>query len=299
MAKIYVSALYCYPIKSCKGYALHEAITDARGIAGDRGMMIVDACGEFVSQRKAPRLALVAPQPHADGAVTLSAPGMPSLSFHPGDAGRRVKVRVWGDVCEAVDQGDAVAEWLQAFLAAPVRLVCMAEGFERRVDWRYARRESDQTGFSDGYPFLLISQASLDALNARLAAPVPMNRFRPSIVVSGCLPFAEDDWGDFRINGILFSAVKPCARCVVPTIDQDTGEAGPEPLRTLATFRTFGQKVLFGQNLVAAGTGILRVGDEVEIVTRTNAAPRVPEVGRRSTFQPTPSGRGTSRGKLS
>lgn len=276
MAKIRISALYCYPIKSCKGHALQEAITDARGIVGDRSMMIVDACGEFISQREAPRLALIAPQPHADGTMTLSAPGMPSLSFHPGDAGQRVKVRVWNDICEAVDQGDAVAEWLQEFLAAPARLVRIADDFERRVDPRYARHASDQTGFSDGYPFLLISQASLDALNARLAAPVPMNRFRPNIVVSGCPPFAEDGWCDFRINGILFSAVKPCARCVVPTIDQDTAAVGPEPLRTLATFRTFGQKVLFGQNLVAAEVGVLRVGDEVEVVTRADATFRPP-----------------------
>lgn len=153
----------------------------------------------------------------------------------------------------------------------PARLVRMADDFVRRVDARYARQPSDQTGFADGYPFLLISQASLDDLSARLA-PLPMNRFRPNIVVSGCDAFAEDDWREIRIGGIIFNIVKPCARRAIPTIDQDTAIAGPEPLRTLAAYRTFGQKVLFGQNLVAANTGTLRVGDEVEIIATARPA---------------------------
>ncbi|MCS6846594.1 MAG: MOSC domain-containing protein [Anaerolineae bacterium] len=268
---ICVSALYRYPIKSCKGHALQTAVTDARGIAGDRRMMIVDALGEFITQRDLPRLALIEPVMNDDGSMTLRAPGMPPLSFTPSNEGRRLKARVWNDVCDAIDQGNDVAGWLQDFLAAPVRLVRMADDFVRRVDARYARRPSDQTGFADGYPFLLISQASLDDLNARLDSPVPMNRFRPNIVVSGCNAFAEDEWREFRIGDIVFSAVKPCARCSVPAIDQDTAIAGREPIKTLATYRTFGRKVLFGQNLVAANTGVLRVGDAVEIIAKVGS----------------------------
>ncbi len=264
---IRVSALHRYPIKSCKGHALHEAITDARGIVGDRRMMIVDPHGEFITQRDMPRLALIEPVMNNDGSMTLHAPKKPSVSFMPSNEGRCVKARVWHDVCDAIDQGSEVAAWLQDFLAIPARLVRMADDFVRRVDARYARRPSDQTGFADGYPFLLTSQASLDDLNARLDSPVPMNRFRPNIVVSGCDAFAEDDWRELRIGDIIFNVVKPCARCTVPTIDQNTAIADREPIKTLATYRTFGQKVLFGQNLVAANTGWLRVGDAVEVTT--------------------------------
>lgn len=154
----------------------------------------------------------------------------------------------------------------------PARLVRIADDSVRRIDARYARRLSDQTGFADSYPFLLISQASLDDLNARLASPVPINRFRPNIVISGCDAFAEDDWREIRIGGIVFNIVKPCARCAIPTIDQDTAIAGPEPLRTLAAYRTFGQKVRFGQYLVAANTGSLRVDDEVQVVATAASA---------------------------
>lgn len=263
--KITVSALYRYPIKSCKGHALNEAQTDARGIVGDRSMMIVDANNECVTQRDTPKMALIVPALDGD-VLTLTAPGMPALTFTPSNAGRRVSARVWFDVCDAIDQGNDVSLWLQDFLEMPVRLVRMADGYQRKLDPNHARSENDQTGFADGYPFLLISQASLDDLNARLSAPVPMNRFRPNIVVSGCAPFEEDTWRDIRIAGVDFGVVKPCARCNVPTIDQDTTIAGLEPIKTLATYRTMNQKVMFGQNLIASNAGVLRVGDEVEVV---------------------------------
>jgi len=267
MTDIRVSALYCYPIKSCKGVALQQATTDARGIVGDRSMMVVDESGTFISQREVARLALIAPHLNDDGSLTLSAPAMPALTFWPSGRGPARPVRVWRDTCLAVDQGDHVAEWFSTFLDMSVRLVHIADDFVRHVDARYARWPTDQTAFADAYPFLLISQASLNALNARLPTPVPMNRFRPNIVVDGCPPFAEDEWRDFCINGITFSAVKPCARCVVTTIDQETAIASPEPLRTLASFRAKGQKVLFGQNVVADRPGSLRVGDSVTLLS--------------------------------
>jgi uncharacterized protein YcbX len=263
--RITVSALYRYPIKGCKGHTLAEAPTDARGIAGDRRLMIVDADNEFISQRALPRMALIAPEVDGDH-IVLTAPGMPALTLQPTNDGRPVRARVWNDVCDAVDQGNPVALWLSDFLREPARLVRMADDFERKCDPKYARSERDQTSFSDAYPYLLISQASLDDLNAKLSEPVPMNRFRPNIVVAGCTPFAEDGWRDIRIAGVDFGVVKPCARCNVPTIDQDTAVAGVEPIKTLATYRTVNQKVMFGQNLIALNAGVLRVGDAVEIV---------------------------------
>ena len=261
-----VSALYRYPIKSCKGHALQEAPTDTRGIVGDRSMMIVDINNEFITQREMPRMALIEPALRGD-VITLRASGMEEWSFTPSNEGRHVRARVWKSVCDAVDQGNDAALWLQEFLATPVRLVRIADGFERKINPQFARNERDQTGFADGYPFLLISQASLDDLNARLASPVPMNRFRPNIVVEGCAPFAEDGWADFRIGGIRMTGVKLCPRCPIPTIDQDKGEVtGREPIKTLASFRTINQQVMFGQNVIAANTGMLRVGDAVEIM---------------------------------
>jgi uncharacterized protein YcbX len=262
---ITVSALYRYPIKSCKGHALQEAHTDARGIVGDRSMMVVDIYNEFLTQRELPRLALIEPVLRGEE-VTLRAPGMEELSFAPTNDGRRVQARVWKSICDAIDQGNEAALWLQDFLAAPVRLVRMADDFHRPLNPQYARSASDTTGFADGYPFLVLSQASLDDLNARLSMPIPMNRFRPNIVVSGCAPHAEDDWHDFSINGIRFAGVKLCARCPIPTIDQERGEVtGREPIKTLATYRTIQQQVMFGQNAIAANTGVLHVGDIVVV----------------------------------
>ena len=265
-AAVRVAALYRYPIKSCAGTRLADGVVGRRGFVGDRALMLVDPEGRFLTQREFPRLALVAPR--LDGeTLMIEAPAMPPLTVVATDDGPRARVVVWRDRCAAIDQGDAAAEWFGAFLGAPCRLARMADAFVRRVDGRYARRPDDQTGFADGYPFLLISEASLDDLNGRLAAPLAMNRFRPNIVVSGCPPYAEDGWKRIRIGPVVFDLVKRCARCVITTTDQATAERGKEPLRTLATYRRRRDgKVLFGQNLVHEGEGVIRAGDAVEIL---------------------------------
>jgi hypothetical protein len=166
----------------------------------------------------------------------------------------------------AIDEGPSVAEWLTAFLAVRCRLVRFPDDAKRRVDPEYAG-PNDEVGFADGFSFLLTSCASLDDLNQRLAAPLPMNRFRPNIVVSGGEAFEEDRWKRIRIDGITFAVVKPCARCVTTTVDQQTGEASREPLRTLATFRNVaGRGVMFGQNLIHGQSGTLHVGAEVAVI---------------------------------
>jgi uncharacterized protein YcbX len=266
-----VAALHYYPIKSCAGTRLEAGVVGRRGFEGDRALMLVDPEGRFLTQRELPRMALITPR--LDGeTLMIAAPGMPPLTVVTTDDGPRARVVVWSARCTAIDQGDAAAEWFGAFLDAPCRLARMADDFVRRVDGRYARRPDDQTSFTDGYPFLLISEASLDDLNGRLASPLPMNRFRPNIVVGGCPPYAEDRWKRIRIGPIVFDLVKPCARCVITTTDQATAERGKEPLRTLATYRRRRDgKALFGQNLVHAGGGVIRAGDAVEILAAVEA----------------------------
>ena len=164
-------------------------------------------------------------------------------------------------------KADAAVQFFSDWLEESVRLVKMADSFERRVDPRYARTPA-LTGFSDGYPLLLISEASLNDLNARLDTPLPMNRFRPNLVVAGCDRYAEDGWQQVRINTVTFDTAKPCERCTVTTTDQTTGERGVEPLRTLATYRRVGTKVYFGQNIIHRTAGTLTVGEPVEVVLR-------------------------------
>ncbi len=264
---ITVASLYIYPVKSCAGVRCAQATLDMRGLRHDRDWMIVDGHNEFVTQREHPRLALITPQLEAD-TLRLTTPEGRDVSLPTtGVVGPTRRVRVWRDWCEAVDQGDIAAQFFSDWLGESVRLVKMADSFERRVDPRYART-SALTGFSDGYPLLLISQASLDDLNTRLETSLPMNRFRPNLVVSGCDRYAEDGWQQVQINTIAFDIAKPCERCTVTTTDQATGERGIEPLRTLATYRRVGTKVYFGQNIIHRTAGTLVVGEPVEVMPR-------------------------------
>jgi uncharacterized protein YcbX len=227
--------------------------------------MIVDEAGRFRTQRELPRMALIVPR--LDGArLTVEAPGMPALALALRSEGERRAVTIWDDACEAIDQGDEAAEWLGDFLAAPARLVRIADDFVRHVDRTYAGPD-DQVGFADGFPFLLASEASLADLNARMERPLEMIRFRPNIVVDGVAPFEEDGWTRIRIGGIGFGVVKPCARCPITTVDQLTAERAQEPLRTLATYRHVrGKGVMFGQNLIHDRAGVVHVGDALEVV---------------------------------
>lgn len=261
-----VSALNFYPVKSCRGTPLSEAVIGARGIVGDRSYMLVDADGRFLSQREHARMALIEPRLTVD-ALTLAAPRQETISIPVLARGERSEVTVWRDRCEAVDQGDAAAGWASSFLGTSCRLVRIADDAVRAVDRDFAVSDDDQVGFADGYPFLLTTEESLVDLNDRMAEALPMNRFRPNIVLSGVEPFAEDDWRRIRIGEIVFAVVKPCARCVITTTDQATAERGMEPLRTLATYRQVpGKGVMFGQNLIHHSAGVIRVGDPVELL---------------------------------
>ncbi len=262
-----LSALHVFPIKSCAPLACDEAEVEARGLAGDRRWLVVDAHGRFITGRQKPRLTLIRAQPIAGG-VRLSAPDAASIVVAAPDGNaERIAVTVWKDTVDAAACDGAADAWLSAFLGVPVRLVYMDDLAVRPVSLTHGR-EGDRVSFADAYPLLLISQAALDALNARLPVPIPMLRFRPNLVVSGTAAHAEDGWRRIRVGGIEFDVVKPCTRCVFTTVDFERGAIDPsgEPLKTLKTYRRSADGVTFGQNVIPRGIGRLRIGDPVEVL---------------------------------
>jgi hypothetical protein len=263
---LHLSAIYVYPIKSLAGIQLDSAAVEARGLTHDRRWMLVDEHNQFLSQRTYVQMALLQTQ-IGEAGLQVSAPGKGTLvvPYEPQTV-ERLQVTVWDDTCTAIAVSQEADRWFSAAIGLPCRLVYMPEETIRLVDDRYAIAD-DFVSFADGYPFLVIGQASLDDLNARLETPVPMNRFRPNFVVSGSVPFAEDSWGHFRIGESYFHGVKPCARCVMTTVDQQTAKKGAEPLRTLATYRAANNKIYFGQNLLYGNRGAkVTVGDTVEVL---------------------------------
>jgi uncharacterized protein YcbX len=264
---IQVHQLVIYPIKSCRGVEVDSATVGTTGFEYDRRWMLVGDDGRFLSQREHHQLALVRVQMGEDR-LHLEAPGLPGLEVGFERAvGPTSRVQVWDDECAAVSEGEDAARWFSKHLGCSARLVRMASDDARPLGSSTAQ-PGDHVSFADGFPFLLLSVASLDKLNRRLSLPVSMDRFRPNIVIEGCEPHAEDGWDKVRIGEVPFRFAKPCARCLVTTVNQTTGERGREPLRTLSTYRTEDGQVLFGQNLVHEGRGVLRVGDPVEVLDR-------------------------------
>ena len=261
---VQISDLYIYPIKGCAGSRVNSAELTATGFANDRLLMFTTPSGQFVTQRKYPKMALIRPKIEGH-TLTLDAPDMPTITLPIQRHGDPKRVVVWRDAVDAIDQGDGVAEWAKQFLGADLRLVAMMDGAKRHINPDFAFSPEDVNSFSDGYATLILSQASLDLLNSKLDAAVGMDRFRPNIVVTGCDPHAEDFWKQLRIAGVSFSNVKPCARCSVPTVNQQTGVMGKEPNRTLARYRKFPNGVMFGANLVHHDFGRLAIGDAIEI----------------------------------
>lgn len=291
-----VTGLFLYPVKSLRGLAVPSGSIDALGFEGDRRFLVIGPNDEMLTQRASPRMAQISTA-LSDHALILSAAGHGSISVPrhsaPFPPPSRISVSVWRSKnLLADDCGPEAAAWLSSFLHLSCRLVRIGESFRRPVLYKPAYApaasspdaprvenrlvSSDLVTFADGYPFLIISEASLAQLNDRLVArgeePVPMDRFRPNLVISGCEPFAEDTWPRLRIGNVVFRAAGPCSRCAITTTDQLTGaRSGPEPLRTLAAFRRDAADpgdVNFGQNLVhETKSGTLRVGDPVSALT--------------------------------
>ena len=279
---ITISALNVYPVKGLKGIPLTEARCTDRGIEHDRRWMVVDRQGQFLSQREQPQMATVWTEIQ-DGALSLSAPdvGEVLVPLRPG-GGSKVRVQVWRSTCDAIAVSKEADEMLSSYLGLDCALVFMPDESARYSNPEFGG-QGKRVGFADGYAYLLTNEASLADLNAKLLAKdhaaLPMNRFRPNIVVSGATAFAEDDWGDLRFaplgpldsglhgnDSAVLRTAKPCGRCQVTTTDQTTGEVrGPEPLATLATYRDSEFGVRFGMNLVTVREGTIRVGDTVEL----------------------------------
>lgn len=258
-----ISQLIIYPVKSMGGIAVDRARVTDRGFFCDRRWMLVGPDHVFMTQREWPSMALFRLEllPDALKVASLLCPDMLVIPFRS-SLEAFADVRVWEDVCRAQFVSAEVDAWFTSALGTPCRLVHMPDETLRVVDPKYVP-EGGITSFADAFPFLLIGQASLEDLNSRLAQPLPMDRFRPNIVVTGGTPFQEDSLGSFTIRNIRFRVVKPCARCVITTIDQRTAESGKEPLQTLARYRAQDKKILFGQNLAHEGLGELAVGDEL------------------------------------
>ncbi|MBI5825683.1 MAG: MOSC domain-containing protein [Chloroflexi bacterium] len=271
---IQLSNLTYYPIKACRGFDLQASNVERMGLEHDRRMMVVTPEGEFLTQREYPKLALITPTLRLRSAplsendsVTLSAPNFDSIQFGIQRSGATIPVNIWkSEGVSAVDQGEESAQWLSDWLGTPVRLVHIADGFLRKVNSDYAVNADDHTGFADGYPILILSEASLQDLNSKLDSALPMNRFRPNIVVKDCAPFAEDSWKRIRIGDVEMALVKPCARCEVTTTDQVTLERKKEPLKTLGGYRKHKLGAIFGMNVIPLNEGRLEIGMEVEIL---------------------------------
>ncbi len=270
MVKVRIKGLFVYPVKGMRGVACAEAQVTSRGLAQDRRFMLVDPDGRFITQRERPELATYAPYWSNDDRLTIFDGSLQrAVSVTNFNSGPRLQVQVWKDTVEAIVQHPDVNEQLSQALKAPVRLVYLPDTTERLAHKQCAPSERVLNSFSDGFPFLLTSEESLADLNARIGARsgLPMERFRPNIVVAGCTkPFQEDTWRHFRVAGITFFGMKRSARCVVTTTNQETGvRAGKEPLKTLTRYRRFGTDACFGMNLNHAGQGSLCVGDRVEV----------------------------------
>ena len=245
--------------------SLRSVHVGAKGPAMDRRWMVVDANGNFLSQRCLPKMALI----HAnldDHYLFLSAPSKLPLMLLHHPVGPTCEVKVWNDTCMAYDMGDKAAEWISEFLEVTARLVFMPEQSVRKVNPQYATSTNDEIGFADGFSFLLIGEQSLCDLNRHVGMNMRMNRFRPNLVISNSEPYEEDAWKRIRIGNIVFNFVKPCSRSVITTINQERAEEGIEPLKSMESFRKINGTICFGQNLTHEGSGTLEVGMEIEIL---------------------------------
>ncbi|MFF7871542.1 MOSC domain-containing protein [Streptomyces qaidamensis] len=274
MGNAHLHSIHIHPVKAVRGLAPREAAVEPWGLAGDRRWVLIDDGGKVVTQRRHPRLALVAAELQPGGGVRLSAPGMPPLPVPVPRPFVTVPVEIFRDKVEAIPAEDEAAHaWVSSCLGSGARLVYMDDPATRRPLAPEYARPGETVSFADGFPLLLATTASLDALNSLIAqgehageGPLPMNRFRPNVVVAGTSAWAEDDWSRIAVGEVPFRVAKPCGRCVVTTTDQGTGERGHEPLFSLGRHRRLGGKLVFGQNLVPLSRGTIRVGDPVRIL---------------------------------
>jgi uncharacterized protein YcbX len=266
-------SIHIHPVKALRAVPLEEAFVQPWGLDGDRRWVLIDDGGKVVTQRRQPHLAMAVAEPEPGGGLRLSAPGRDPVAVPVPRPGATVTVDIFGDKVEAVPADEAAHIWCSGLVGADVRLVHMDDPATRRpVDPDHAL-PGETVSFADAFPLLLTTLSSLDSLNSLIAegdhaaeGPLPMNRFRPNVVVAGTPAWAEDDWSRVAIGEVVLRVARTCGRCVVTTIDQATAERGKEPLRTLGRHRRFGGELVFGQNLVPESTGTIRLGDPVTVV---------------------------------
>ncbi len=259
--------IFIYPVKSLGGIKLNSAQVTARGLKYDRQWMIVDEHGNFLTQRRKPSMALIDTS-LSEKFLTLKYRYQDITPLRVGvneSTGEKIKVKIFDEILPAYLVSEEADEWLSDALGMKCRLVVMTDEIKRYVDKKYARK-NETVGFADGFPFLILGQASLDLLNSKLENKLNIDRFRPNFVFSGGEPHDEDKWNKIKIGDIKFSVVKPCARCVITTINQKTGERGKEPLLTLSGYRKTGAKIYFGQNMLAENSGVISIEDKIEIL---------------------------------
>lgn len=266
-----LSEIWIYPVKSLGGIALQQSKVTDRGLEHDRRWLLVDENGCFITQREYPKLILFQPEikdeflkiSHRVLQESIGVSLYPSLS----ETATTIKVTVWDDVVEAYEMSSEASDWFSKILGFAVRLVYMPEESLRKVDADFSVSPNDVTSFSDGFPFLIIGQSSLDDLNSRLAEAVSIRRFRPNFVFSGGEAYEEETWKEFTMGTLLFYGVKPCGRCIMTTVDPESGIiSGKDPLFTLSKYKNVGNKVIFGQNVIAQEQGSLRIGDAVTVL---------------------------------
>ncbi len=266
MSDINVSQLHTYPIKGTLGISSQTMNFCETGPENDRRWMLVDNEGHFISQRTHPQLCLIKTE-IKDDTLKILVPNVGDIKVEITSKGELFQAIIWKDNCLVVEQSKEASSLISDFLKTPCRLVGFAANSIRPVTSSYNVTDKDQVGFADAFPILLISQGSLDDLNGRLdAPPVGMDRFRPNIVVTASAPFAEDNWKRIRIGNLILYGVKQCSRCTVTTIDQETGEKGKEPLKTLARYRNTEKGIMFGMNMIHESNQTIHVGDKVEIL---------------------------------
>lgn len=269
-APLFLQDLYIYPVKSLGGIRVAQAEIEPRGLRHDRRWLLVDEHNKFMTQRQLPEMTLLRVAPAHNGFLLTHASRPDLLPLYVPFAAtpeRTLFVTIWDDMVFAWRGTQAADEWVSEALSRSCKLVYMSDMARRDVEPEH-NPEGQLVSFADGYPFLLIGQSALNELNARLAEPVLMDRFRPNLVFGGGEAFEDDTWAEFQVGDVPFRAVRPCGRCVLTTIDQQSAHKNPtgEPLRTLATYRTQGSKVMFGQNVTGPGRGLLRVGDALQVL---------------------------------
>ncbi|MDP2362336.1 MAG: MOSC domain-containing protein [Ignavibacteria bacterium] len=261
-----LSEIYIYPIKSLGGISVDSAIAQERGLKYDRRYLLVDENGMFITQRDYAQMALLKLSFIEDGFKVLNIKDN-SHTIIPleSDSKEIISIAIWEDVCNAVVVNKDFDDWFSNAINKKCSLVYMPDDEKRIVDKKYINEEHI-VSFADAYPFLIIGQSSLDDLNTRLNIPLPINRFRPNFVFTGGKPYEEDKWKDFRIGNVIFRAVKPCARCVITTTNQDTAERSIEPLKTLSEYRKVYNKVMFGMNLICKHSETISVNDAIALI---------------------------------